>query len=701
MSNQPRISLKAVANDLAAAFTSEDGDKILRFLRLTGVLDARSPTSKGAGQEGAVRPAARRVGIWKPEGGSYVRDDATSAEWGLWAAVHTIWPKGRMKRVVLVGESAARGFLYDPKFNPAKALTAYLAEILGPKEVEVVDLAKTGIGLAELRRVALSAIDLQPDGLVIFAGNNWGAIPADLSTAERYGSALTLRENGLAGLRALAEKKLRDATSELIDEVAARASEHSVPVVVVVPEYNLADWRDVESSPPWLEGVALHAWWECHDRLAEAMAAKNYAAAAVLAEQLTALDKGTAKAGLYALAECRREMGRIDQARSLLEQARDADTWDPASNLVPKAPLAVQDSLRAGAAKHGLALVDLPRVFEAHSAGGLPDRRLFLDYCHMAQEGILVSMRETAAVLLPLLGVAGDHRRRLEQVKVEVSDRDRAEAHFAAAMHNAHWGQEGPIVGFHCARAIAADPKVAKLMEPIIEMSARRAPGWMCRATEQLAAASNMSLIRFVLALLPREPKLMDLLLQREIGHVLGSELERKVDALRTQEYGRPQTVTHLELPYFSLSSIIQREAQWSNRRADSPNCPDYYRAYRRHSAFSLIENGAREVRFALTFRVPGGNGQQRLQVEVNGQRVLDADAGAPWSTCRFSVGGDNVRRGVNEVVVRWPAPTIEGSDGIKRAAESIEHGMVPDFYPVYGEIHSFTAASVGNVAAG
>src|SRR5204862_313740 len=73
----------------------------------------------------------------------------------------------------LLGESVARGFFYDPIFNPAIALRAMFATAAPGRPIEVVDLARTDQLLAPLQRLVEAAVALEPDVMVVFAGNNW------------------------------------------------------------------------------------------------------------------------------------------------------------------------------------------------------------------------------------------------------------------------------------------------------------------------------------------------------------------------------------------------------------------------------------------------------------------------------------------------------------------------------------------------
>ncbi len=74
-------------------------------------------------------------------------------EWHKWANVQPIPPKGERKRVLLLGESVAAGFLYAPEFRPAQALETALMAALG-EPVEVVDLSKIDLSSQELAELA-------------------------------------------------------------------------------------------------------------------------------------------------------------------------------------------------------------------------------------------------------------------------------------------------------------------------------------------------------------------------------------------------------------------------------------------------------------------------------------------------------------------------------------------------------------------
>jgi hypothetical protein len=170
--------------------------------------------------------------------------------------------------------------------------------------------------------------------------------------------------------------------------------------------------------------------------------------AAAIAAGMIALDRGTSSVSRELLGEASARLARPDEARRALEAARDAVCGLMIGHS-PRCPTAVQDELRQAAARHGFALVDLPRLFAQHLAGALPGRRIFLDYCHLTVEGMQIAMRAVAQCVAPL--VAGTE----SASDLPVAPEDEGMAHFLAAIHNRHYGQDSALLRYHCRRAIA------------------------------------------------------------------------------------------------------------------------------------------------------------------------------------------------------------------------------------------------------
>src|SRR5687767_14023982 len=127
---RPPESLKSFANRVGSAAVSNDASDAVRLLHLAGFFDGSTKQITGGPDHISTEPVPDQVGIWerKIENGKscFVRRPETRAEWVDWANLGRIEAKGKKPRVVLIGESVARGYFYDPQYTPAIALKAML-----------------------------------------------------------------------------------------------------------------------------------------------------------------------------------------------------------------------------------------------------------------------------------------------------------------------------------------------------------------------------------------------------------------------------------------------------------------------------------------------------------------------------------------------------------------------------------------------
>lgn len=399
----------------------------------------------------APRPPrpARPISIWQPRGEGaglvFVRPDPLPLG-DHFAARRELRPKAAPLplRVCLFGESAAAGYLYAPHLTPAGVLEAQLRAVAGEDAVEVIDLARTNETLSSMVATLESAVQIQPDVLVLFAGNNWNLLetpevsPYAPSVTARQRYAAAWRAAGPAGPVALAAERLRDAAAAAFERVALIAHAIGVPVILVVPEASLDGW---ESRQPvaWLPAggpggavrplgessgavgprrgpaaaVRPHGgpppiarWYRLLARARRHLERGARTAAARAAEAMRGLDGGANPTSWRLLASARAGVGDERAATAAARAEIDAAAYPALAFLgAPQATTLAQDLVRQAANRHGFACVDLPAVFAAHTGSPLPGRRLFLDYCHLTAEGIEVAMAAVACEALRLAGM--------------------------------------------------------------------------------------------------------------------------------------------------------------------------------------------------------------------------------------------------------------------------------------------------------
>lgn len=668
---------------------------MIRLLRLAGFLGEPFANGVNAAPRPLDAPSSdNHVGVWerKIENGKtcFVRRKDAIGDWQQWANVGRIEPKGNKRRVLLIGESVTRGYLYDPLFNPAMALQMILDGYFGDGEVEVIDLARSNMSF-EVRELAISALQLEPDIAIVFSGNNWWSVsfpvPPEMADFDHPHP-----KDGIAEAKRLCETQIANNATRVVNDVAAAYEAKGVPLVWIVPEYNLGDWRDASTNAPQLSGDLNRQWLTLREQTERALRDEDFAAAETLARRMVEIDQGTCVTGLYMLAECRLRAKDHEGARHYLEMARDALVWDTYRAVAPRPYSVTQTVLREETRKYDNQLIDSPALFSEYLDGDIPGRRLFIDYCHLTTEGIQVTMAAAAScVLRTLKGVevswkelAGDHIAPPPEVE--------AEASFLAAIHNAHWYQSYDVVRHYCSRALSYSKHVADLMLSYIDLQTRRAlPMLMSESDEQIYRLGSPLIHHY---LFHTNAKLLDRVLLNAMVDALaeaGIDAKDRLETLRREEHSVANGEVNLLDFYYCSSAGQPLEVSWLIEPKDRQYA-EYYKAYGRESKFLFVGEKDCPVRLRLTCRLPQDN-RASIFVALNGVLQAEMVVGDEWTTWDISLPGEIVREHLNEVVVSWPTPEFEGDVALERVISNMCERKFPGFYPVFGEIHSFTAA--------
>jgi len=700
---RPPDTLKSFANRLAEVAGAQSTPELVRLLRLGGLL-GESDRAVGRGTDVTFGPTPHpdHVGIWerKLENGKecFVRRMETISEWDYWCQnLGRIEKKGSKKRVVFIGESVARGYLYDPEFTPAIALEMILQPHF-EEGVEVIDLARTNLS-HEIKHLAVSALQLEPDITILFAGNNWGVAFPGTSDIAQLDEALT--REGMAGVKRVAEMQITRIARRIINDIASAYESKGVPLVWIIPEFNLADWRDVVTNPPHLGKDSNREWLSVLEQAERALRDGDLRRAEELARKLMEIDHGLSAAGPYILAECCHRTNDIEGERKYLEMARDSVCWDSSRMLLPRTYSITQQVIRDEACKHKSQIVDSPALFKEYLNGELPGRRLFLDYCHLSTEGIQVTMGAAGTCVLRSLQGKEVPWYTLGADQVAPPLKTEAEASFLASILNGHWWQSYDLTRYYCTRALSLSPHVGELMVTYIDLQTRLIPLKIRGQAEQHIASIGSRLTRHFLLNL-NEKRLDKVLLAaivdalEEFGFNGGEVLDR---------FRREHSVAFGEtnlLEYYYCSSADQpQEVAWVmriNYKVYKPHFePKYYRAFGTESKFIFVGTAGCPVRLSLTCRLPNNAlGEVPISVGLNGTLQAEMMISRQWSSWEITLAGDIVREGLNKVTVRWPVPEFESGEALEKVVTNLFNFWelkFPNFFPVFGEIHSFTAS--------
>ena len=672
---------KDMASRLAQLFESEEGERILKLItHLSQTQDTGDEPVQPAGTTGKIR-----VGTWEAvddaHGRSFVRVE-TGDPWFYWANVQKIPPKGPRRRIVLLGESVARGLLYDPQFNPALALQAIMNATRRSPEVEVIDLARTDLTHKPLQEMINSALELEPDALVVFAGNNWHGF-ASPTDDDLLDMASALRETGSwSAIKELTEASLIAKATETLRALGKIVYERRVPVVWVLPEFNLADWRTECDCPPLLNSNDTAAWLSARDEAEELLKGDQWEQAETPGQRLMELDGGTTSAGPNILAEVSRRRGDHEAARTFLELARDAAVCWP-YQVSPRCFSVTQQTIRERASAHGVRVVDLPREFTRYLGGEPAGRSLFLDYCHLSLEGIKISMALTAEALLQPLNYSPKPWRDLAQVDMKVAPKVKAEAHFLAAVHNANWGQKIDIVRHHVRTALELDRGIARMMQLFLDFHVRPIPSSLCRSFAQLCDLGSIAAVNLLYN---------DLVNKKFLNPTL---ITAMVDGLEeagiaTRDSLQNVLITEHAVQNRKVNLVQSLYSTGSYARPLVDHRPEFYQATARTSIFPFVCDKPEPLNFDVTVKVPDTPSDQTVFFSLNGAPLDDVPATDRWTKRTFSVPADRLRSGLNEVKIAWPMTDWSPEKQREHIGECLRAGVSAEITPIFGMINSF-----------
>ena len=681
---------KATAVRLTETMATHDG---IRTLRLLARLCRPEPKPESVDLAAVLEAGAnsKEVGVWRREGADKSRPFVriSSREQPLWADVDLIGPK-RGRRVVLLGESVARGYLYDPHFNLAGAMRSMIASANPGEEVEVVDLARLGLTYEQLLRLLASSLALDPDVLIVFAGNNWNPYWSLNSTSLAEISEQLRETNDWRTVRTYVEHKLRARAAALLGGLSQLSKLRRIPVILVLPEFNLGAWRsNCEETIDWLPASHARRWRSFKQEANRALQARDWSGAGNAAQELIALDNGSASTGLEILGRCKSELEEHAQARKLLESARDTVLYRPGNDDSPRCFTLVHELFRSDALQNGLNLVDVPRLFEEHLERAVPDSRMFLDSCHYTVPAIGVAVAGIVESLLPLLGAPAVSRQELQRIPLDVGSRCRAMAHFIAAVHNAHFGQLRETVEYHTRAAVEHSPDVRGDMIKFLDAHVRRTSYSLCHSFHEVewlggsGSAMNLAINGEREKLL--SPTLMECLFEMVEPEEPG--IRDQMHARLESSLGANGAIIDLLEPLYSAVGHTFRE---SSRYA-------YHRSMAPESIFRFPGHRGNDLIISITLRVPSpADPDEEIEILVNERPISRLAQSRSWSSHIIQIPGAVVVNGLNLIALRWPAPAQLYGQAIKLVADDLEAGIVPQFTCVHGEIHELRAAPTG-----
>ena len=632
------------------------------------------------------------------------------------------------RRICLFGESAAAGYLYAPHLTAATALERWLARIGsgGPRH-EVIDLARTNETLAGLVATVEASLQLEPDLLVLFAGNNWNLLettevsPYVPSAGDRRRFAAALDQAGLPGAVGLARKTLDSRVRATLGRIASLAAGAGVPVVALVPEVSLADWES-RQPPPWLPGDGIARWYADLDAARAALEGDDPEGAEAAAWRMNRLDGSASPVPFRLLAAAwRLRPGREADARDAALAEVDAVHYPLLAFLAaPQATSAARALLAEAAAEHGWGRVDLREVFARHTGSLLPGRRLFLDYCHLTSEGMAVAMAATAAEVLRRLPEGGGTPLDWPELFRDLDpaapgDRERllglspeaeATARLGAAVHGAHRhlpvGDRRPILVHWCRTALDASPGVAAAMAELAAVRAADGPAVLAEAARRNLASPYPLRLQHGLRWRGLDAEVLEAARAALREHGGEPAARSAIETIDRTLAGEPLPAAGIDLAagWRHLAEPLARFYPEAMDLADLTGramlrCPWPETSFWLPLADVDAAAGLSLRLAARLPPIPGVDAVRRGPVvaTVDGREAGRVLLGERWARATFRIPAGELGPGLHRLAIHWPMPPPVGEAALEAARERLARGVEADLHPVFGEVFSLVAS--------
>jgi hypothetical protein len=595
-------------------------------------------------------------------------------------------------RICFFGESAAAGYLYAPHITPAKVLEHHLNKAASAAQYEVIDLARTNERIDTLVATAEQAMQLQPDMLVVFAGNNWNLLetpevsPYYPSVIDRQSFAKSWQEQGWMGPVEWAAKQMMNKVGVGYGRLQTIAQQANIPLIVIIPEVNLADW-ETRQPAPWMGGENGRFWYDAYFAAVDAIANEQWQVLLKLADDMLTLDNEQCPTSWRLLATAHQGLGNAERSRLAAEMAINTTHYATLGFLAaPQISVMGQELLRRTAKFHDFQIVDLPQILPQITGSHLPGRDLFADYCHLTEEGMHVTMGLTTAEILgqsaaPLIP---------QLTRFAASPEAIAAARFGAAMHTAHRhlpvNPNNEMIRYWCEQALAASPSVVDAMLDVAEARCAPLPAVLTAAQQRNVKSPFRLQHQHGWQYPYLDAALIDAMLTVLAAHnpAAHEQMLNMIVAARGIGAGDVELLAGGFYLWEPLARFYPETMSYADIQKSA-----IFRAAWPETSFALVVGGETAVSLTLTHRLPYPDCAGLIDLMVNNHHVSQLNATNQWQTNTVKLPTHSLEKGLNKLTIKWPP--LPERDGMTHTIHKLNRGEAANLYPVFGELFSVT----------
>ncbi|MBJ80252.1 MAG: hypothetical protein CMH60_02945 [Myxococcales bacterium] len=635
------------------------------------------------------------IGIWQPtrKNGKWVflRQNQLDPE-GLWSGrLPELNPdkEAGCKRICFLGESAAAGYFYAPHMTPAKALERKLSSNSPIDEFEIIDLACVDIDATRLVDLALKSMQLNPDILLVFAGNNWPQSMAKRMPTSKDADLLAgdLRANTLANYYHKAGASLATAVIEDLKQIAKH---FEVELIFVIPEINLKDWER-HTPPPLLPASEEERWHSLKTDALNKLEERDFDGCLNNAKSMQRIDQSCATSSARLKGEALLAKGELESARDAFRQEVDARSWSPLL-FTPGITQPIADRIRAEAKPSSFCLVDLPVFFKESFPRVIAGDQWFLDYCHFNIEGMELAAQAMAEKISSnsTSSATTSEPNTLEATSAKVQ----ASAKFAAAIYQTHSGQAKRLAKRNSVRKLLQEaqstwPELTALASDYLEgMALLKATDALSEPFQNLYAKAEGTIVSRLYT------KNIANKIDPEVSELLRSALT--LDETTYQTY--LQTLIEQHSPKSHPLKINEHFFSWDLAQAwaNARNSLIHH-SYEEESSFTLLSKGTCPYHCKIVLRISPEHKESagKAKITLNDSVLTEFHISPTWTEHSFPINAEQLHYGFNKLCIQWPFLSQSDSTWAEQLKANIEKDLPIVPFRLFGQIAELEISAI------
>ncbi len=641
------------------------------------------------------------IGVWEPmyRGKEIVFSrNMNRGDFFLWETTRQeikLKKTGGTKRVCFVGESTAAGMFFTPHITPALALKDHLSKLQPESDWEVIDLTRISLNAVGLVDLSEACLQLEPDYLIILAGNNWfrsACFEHDAAISERVSYADVLEKIGVPGIANAYKTKVEQHTDFIFKSLCGVLEKHDTQTVFLLPSSNYEDWE--RNCPvPWLGEKKTARWHEVYDNALSALASDEFHQALTLGQTLLELDGGIYPSSNRLVANSLIKLERFDEAYPYcLAEVDYANVFTKVTSIPGMPSFAKTRILKADTPKN-MKIIDLDPILSESLGKKTLDKSLFIDYCHMTPAGFYASMVPVAAHLLR----APSKKFINTEIKPSVDPFILAIGHLYVALYTIHVNQpiantvqlEEAVVLFQL--SVDYSDKILDAMEYYVKARAifheDKAIFSLSQCGQRLFELVNSP---FDFKVSQHTPGAVDPIAIEAICRCLENNGRQGLRLLSDYQQRFIRLLdkgVDLSEPQFveRVNQVIRlsTDAELSTRR----RLP-FYKSWWPRSYFTLVSDNTTDLVAQVTCRILNG-AEKDVSLYINKTCIKTFVAGKTWHKFEVAIPKETLSAGFNRVCLKWPALPTQENHIIKELSQRYAEGLELDAFPVFGEVYS------------